>query len=378
MRRCLSALHYTLIITTGLLLAACNNQGNDTPPKQATAVGVYTIAPQAIEITTDLPGRTVAYRLAEVRPQVDGIIKKRFFIEGSNVEAGQQLYLIDDSKYQATYQRAKANLRNATLLRDRYRELLKTGSVSKQRFDDADAAWLLANAEAELAKIDLEYTKVIAPVTGRIGRSLVSEGSLVARGQTQAMATIQQIDPMYVDIRQPVRELLRLKDALNAGRIQRSANGEAKIVLQLEDGAAYQHEGLLRFSEVSVDQNTGSVTLRAVVPNPDSLLLPGMFVHARLSLGYNDHVILAPQQAVLRDATGKPAVWVVNDDNTIELRTITTIRSIGNMWLVGEGLNGGEQIVTEGITRLRPGIIVAPVPASNVNPVLDFTASAAP
>lgn len=358
----------------GLLLSACG--GESTGPKEApiSAVGVYTIESQPLEITTDLPGRTVAYRLAEVRPQVDGIIQKRLLTEGANVTLGQQLYQIDDKKYQATYDRAQANLRNAERLRNRYKELLRTQSVSKQMYDDAEAAWQLAVAESKLAKIDLEYTKVLAPVTGRIGRSSVTEGALVSRGQTQELATIQQIDPIYVDIRQPVGELLRLQKALQSGQLQRDKDGAAKIVILLEDGTAYEHEGTLSFSEVNVDPQTGSVTLRALVPNPDWLLLPGMFVHGRLSLGHNDNVILAPQQAVQRDVTGKPIVWVVNSEGEAEQRPIVTERTVGNMWLVTSGLSDGDKVITEGLHTLRPGIKVAASPASNVHPILDFTA----
>ncbi|GAB3106034.1 efflux RND transporter periplasmic adaptor subunit [Aestuariicella hydrocarbonica] len=364
-----------LLIGLGLLLSACGEEPSRASYNRTVSVGVFTITPQPLEITTDLPGRTVAYRLAEVRPQVNGIVKERLLTEGANVKIGQQLYQIDDQKYRATFERAQANLHNAELLRKRYKELLQSNSVSKQQFDDADAAWQLAKAEAEIAKIDLAYTKVVAPVTGRIGRSSVSEGALVTSGQAQALATIQQIDPIYVDIRQPVSELLRLQKALQDGRIKRSADGEAKIVLLLEDGTSYEHEGVLRFSEVGVDQETGSVTLRAVVPNPDWRLLPGMFVHGRLSLGYNDSVILVPQQAVQRDATGKPAVWVINEENKAERRSIKTGRTIGNMWMVNAGLKAGDEVVTEGLLNMRPGVEVSASPASNVHPILDFTAA---
>lgn len=362
-----------VLIGLSLLISACGEEAKNAPRNETVSVGVYNIKSQPLEITTDLPGRTVAYKLAEVRPQVDGIIKARQLTEGANVEIGQQLYQIDDQKYQATYERALANLRNAELLRNRYKELLQSNSVSKQQYDDADAAWQLAKAEAELAKIDLDYTKVVAPVTGRIGRSAVSEGALVTRGQTQALATIQQIDPIYVDIRQPVSEMLRLQKAFQNGQITRSADGDAKIVLLLEDSTAYEHEGTLRFSEVGVDQDTGSVTLRAVVPNPDWRLLPGMFVHGRLSLGYNDNVILVPQQAVQRDATGKPAVWVVNNEGKAERRSIVTERTVGNMWHVTSGLQDGDEVVTEGLLNMRPGVKVAVTEASNVHPILDFT-----
>jgi membrane fusion protein (multidrug efflux system) len=359
------------------LLSACSSKDKVSSLPPPKPVGVYTLQAQSLDLTTDLPGRTVAFRHAEVRPQVEGIVERRLFTEGATVTEGQQLYQIDDEKYQATYRRAQVNLENARQQFDRYGELVKKGSVSKQQFDDAEANWKLAKAEAELARIDLTYTKVLAPVTGRIGRSAVSEGALVSQAQTQLLATIQQIDPMYVDITQPVGEMLRLQDALAAGKIQQDEHKGAQVVLLLENGRSYQHVGSLNFSEVSVDQSTGSVTLRAVVPNPDGRLLPGMFVHARLTQGRKENAILVPQQAVVRDATGEAAVWVVDNNNQIELRQVSTARTVGNMWLIRRGLESGESVVTEGLLRLRSGMTVDPVPASNVNPILDFSRFAA-
>jgi membrane fusion protein (multidrug efflux system) len=313
----------------------------------------------------------VALTAAEVRPQIDGLIEKRLFTEGGNVEIGQQLYQIEDDRYRATYERALANLKNATSTRDRLADLLKRKSVSKQDFDDAEANWELARAEAELARIDVEFTQVKAPVSGRIGRSTITNGTLVTAGQTQPLAIVQQLDPIHIDISQPVTELLRLRKDLAGGKIQRNEQGAANIQLILEDGQIYSHVGTLEFSEVSVDQNTGSVTLRATVPNPDWQLLPGMFVHARLNVGYDDDVILAPQQAVQRDATGTPAIWVVDDD-TANLRPISTSRTLGNMWLVDDGLSAGDLVVTEGQLLLRPGAKVTTTPASNVHPIINF------
>lgn len=361
------------LLSAGVLLSACGEQQQAAPAPAPQPVGVYTVQEQPLELTTDLPGRTHAFRLAEVRPQVDGIIEKRLFTEGVTVTEGQQLYQIVDGKYRAAYERAQANLNNANQQRLRYRELVKKGSVSKAQYDDVEAAWKLASAEADLAKIDLNYTQVLAPVTGRIGRSAVSEGSLVSEGQSQPLATIQQIDPIYVDITQPVAEMLRLQDALAAGELQRDGDNAAKVELLLENGKVYEHAGSLRFSEVGVDQSTGSVILRAVVPNPDWRLLPGMFVHARLIQGRKENAMLVPQQAVQRDATGAPAVWVVKADNTTELRPVVTERSVGNMWLVSSGLNSGEQVITEGLGRMRSGMAVEPVPASNVNPILSYS-----
>lgn len=366
----------SLMLGLGVLLHACGGKEQIKAQPPLKAVGVYQLQAQPLNITTDLPGRTVAYRLAEVRPQVEGIIEKRLFVEGVTVTEGQQLYQIDDDKYQAAYQRAQANLNNTRQQMERYAELVKKGSVSKSQYDDIEASWKLAKAEVELARIDLDHTRVVAPVTGRIGRSSVSEGALVSQGQPQLLATIQQIDPIYIDITQPVSELLSLQDAMAAGKIQKDDRDAAEVVLLLENGRPYEHVGSLNFSEVSVDQGTGSVTLRAVVPNPDWRLLPGMFVHARLGQGRKEDAILVPQQAVQRDATGEPAVWVVDKTHHIQLRQIKTVRTVGNMWLVSEGLASGEQVITEGLVRLRPGMEVDPVPASNVNPVLDFASLA--
>tara|TARA_R110001592_G_scaffold363248_3_gene682121 strand:- start:19205 stop:20215 length:1011 start_codon:yes stop_codon:yes gene_type:complete len=328
------------------------------------------IEAQPLTLTVDLPGRTVAYRLAEVRPQVDGILQQRLFEEGAEVTAGQQLYQIDDDKYRANYGRAQAYLHNTAVQLKRYRDLLPTGAVSKQLYDNAEADWKLAKAEAELARIDLDHTQVMAPVTGRIGRSEVSEGALVNQGQLTPLATIQQIDPIYVDINQPAVELLRLREAVDARQLDGEASADVELVM--ENGRIFEHTGTLRFSEVSVDKSTGSVTLRAIVPNPDNKLLPGMFVHARLKQGRKDKAILVPQQAVQRDATGQPSVWVINEVNTVNRRSIKTDRTVGNMWLVREGLQSGESVITEGLQQLRHGMTVEPVPASNVHPLLDF------
>lgn len=357
-------------------VAACSDKAQQpfTPPP--VTVGVYTIDAQMLNLTTDLPGRTVALTAAEVRPQIDGLIEERLFTEGANVNAGQQLYQIEDDRYQATYDRTIANLKNATLTKERIENLLQSKSVSKQDFDDAEASWELAKAEAELARIELEFTQVKAPVSGRIGRSAITEGALVTAGQTQPLAIVQQLDPIHIDISQPIVEILRLRKELADGKIQRNEQGAANILLILEDGQIYPHTGTLEFSEVSVDQSTGSVTLRATIPNPDWQLLPGMFVHARLNVGYDDNVILAPQQAVQRDATGQPAIWVVEGD-TANLRPITTSRTLGNMWLVEDGLSAGDQVVTEGQLLLRPGAKVTATPASNINPIIDFKTGAA-
>jgi len=268
----------------------------------------------------------------------------------------------------------KQTCHNTELQLTRYRHLLKTGAVSKQLYDNAEAEWKLAKAEAELARIDLDHTQVLAPVTGRVGRSEVSEGALVNQGQLTPLATIQQIDPIYVDINQPAVELLRLREALDARQLDGDASADVELVM--ENGRIFEHTGTLRFSEVSVDKSTGSVTLRAIGPNPDHKLLPGMCVHARLKQGRKEQAMRVPQQAAQRDATGEPSVWVVNSGNTVNRRSITTERTVGNMWLVREGLQSGDSVIPEGLQQFRHGMNVEPVPASNVNPLLDFKVAA--
>lgn len=368
----LAPLKTAIFAAATLLLSSCGGESQMVQQPPPKTVGTYTIEAQPIDLTVELPGRTVAYRRAEVRPQVEGIIKQRLFREGAEVTAGQHLYQIESNKYQASFEYAKANVNKAAVLRDRYRELLQTGAVSKQQYDDADAAWQLAQAELELARIDLENTRVLAPLSGRIGRSAVSEGALVNDGQSEAMATILQIDPIYVDITQPVAEMLKLQKALARGELTSDSEGGAQLQLLLENRELFDQQGTLRFSEASVDQSTGSVTLRAVIRNPEKRLLPGMFVHARLQQGRKSDALLVPQQAIQRDATGAPAVWVVNPDNSVTLRSLDIARPVGNMWLVNSGLTDGEQVVTEGTLQLRDGQMVDPVPASNVKPQLEF------
>lgn len=360
----LAAMVATVVLVL-LALGGCE-QESAPPPKQAPQVGIVTLEPQPFALTRELPGRTAAYRIAEVRPQVDGIIQKRLFAEGSEVKAGQQLYQIDASVYQATYTEAEANLAASKSLADRYAELVKDQAVSKQAYDEARSASLQAQATLERAKIDLRYTKVLAPISGRIGRSAVTEGALVNNGQAQAMATIHQLDPIYVDVTQPARDLLALRRDLASGRLQKAGENAAKVTLTLEDGSQYAHEGQLEFSEVSVDEGTGSVTLRAVFPNPDRMLLPGMFVRAQLIAGVKSEAILAPQQGVTRNAKGEATVMVVNGENKVEQRVIKAERAVGNRWLVSEGLNPGDRLITEGLQFIRPGIEVQAVPASNV------------
>ncbi|MCC8344435.1 efflux RND transporter periplasmic adaptor subunit [Pseudomonas stutzeri] len=354
------------ILAVAVFLAGCQEEAAP-PAAQKPTVGVVTLQAEPFAVTTDLPGRTRAYRIAEVRPQVNGIIQKRLFTEGSEVKAGQQLYQIDAAVYEATLKSAQASLASSKSLADRYAELVKDQAVSKQAYDEARAASLQAEAELERARIDLRYTKVLAPISGRIGRSAVTEGALVSNGQAQELATIQQLDPIYVDVTQPARDLLALRRDLADGRLQKAGENAAKVTLKLEDGSDYGHEGKLEFSEVTVDPGTGSVTLRAVFPNPDKVLLPGMFVHAQLVAGLKSEAILVPQQGVTRNTKGEPTAMVVNAENKVELRPIKTERAVGNRWLVGEGLQPGDRVITEGLQFIQPGVEVEVAPAGNVD-----------
>jgi membrane fusion protein (multidrug efflux system) len=357
-----------LVSAVALALVSLTGCKEDSapPPQQTPQVGVVTLKAQPFALTTEVPGRTAAFRIAEVRPQVDGIIQKRLFTEGSEVKAGQQLYQIDPATYEASYQSAQATQISASALADRYKLLVADKAVSQQAYDEARASALQAQAALERARIDLRYTKVMAPISGRIGRSAVTEGALVTSGQAAAMATIQQLDPIYVDVTQSSKDLLRLRSDLAEGRLQKVGDNAAKVQLVLEDGSHYTHEGTLEFSEVAVDEGTGSVTLRAVFPNPDHLLLPGMFVHAELQAGIKQQAILAPQQGVTRNQRGEPTAMVVNAENKVEPRVLKASRTVGSAWLVEDGLNEGDRLITEGLQFVQPGVEVKAVPAGNV------------
>ncbi|HEY6609608.1 MAG TPA: efflux RND transporter periplasmic adaptor subunit [Pseudomonas sp.] len=361
-----------------LLLAGCGKEDAAGPQaRPAPQVGVVTLEAQPFTLTTELPGRTAAYRVAEVRPQVDGIVQKRLFKEGSEVKAGQQLYQIDPAIYQATLKSAEASVLSSRSLAERYKVLVADQAVSRQQYDEARAAQLQAEAALEKARIDVRYTKVLAPIGGRIGRSAVSEGALVSNGQSQALAEIQQLDPIYVDVTQSASELLRLRRELASGQLEKVGDGAAKVNLTLADGSTYAHAGRLEFSEVSVDQGTGSVVLRAVFPNPEQVLLPGMFVQAQLQTGSKAAAILAPQQGVTRNAKGEATAMVVGADNKVEPRVLKAERTAGSFWLVSEGLQPGDRLITEGLQFIKPGVEVNPQPASNV-PALSGAAAATP
>lgn len=370
-------IHYSLSL---LFIAAawtgCNWRSQpEPPPAPPQEVGVVTLKAETVEITTELPGRTTAFRIAEVRPQVSGIILKRLFIEGGQVKAGEPLYQIDPATYQAIYNRAEALVRRqeaavhiAQLLADRREDLIRTRVISQQDRDDAIAA--LQQAQADLAvskanlamsRIDLEYTKVLSPLSGTIGRSAVTEGALVTSGQAMPLATVQQLDPIYVDVTQSSAQLLELQRKLASGELKRANGQEADVRLKLENGSQYPETGKLQFSEVSVDPGTGSVTLRAVFPNPQHGLLPGMFVRAEIAAGAMEDALLVPQRGVARNQRGEPTALVVGADNQVELRTLEVSRTLGANWLVTKGLSAGDHVIVEGLQKTRPGAEVAPV-----------------
>ncbi len=357
-----------LFLLLSLALAACSQKAAPPPPRPAE-VGVMTLRQQPVTIVTELPGRTVSYRVAEVRPQVNGVILKRLYTEGSQVKAGQQLYQIDPAPFQASYESAQAALARAQatatstrLLAQRYKPLSEARAVSQQDYDNAvasqdQAAADVASAKAALdtARINLAYTKVFAPITGRTGRSSVTEGALVAANQTAAMVVIQQLDPIYVDATQASTVLLRLQRALADGQLKKVGEGQAEAKLILEDGTPYSPNGKLQFSEVTVDSGTGSVSLRAVFPNPKNILLPGMFVREQLEEGVNETGLLVPQRAVARNPQGDPIVTVVGADNKTTTRVIKTDRAIGDQWLVSDGVAAGDRVIVIGILGVRPG-----------------------
>jgi membrane fusion protein (multidrug efflux system) len=364
--RGLSPLAAVLMLSGSFLLTGCDNNKSEQAAQQPPAVGVVTLKTEPLKISTELPGRTSAYRVAEVRPQVSGIILKRNFVEGSDVKAGQSLYQIDPATYQAAYDSAKgdltqaqANARIAQLTVKRYKPLLGTKYISQQDYDTAvataaqnDAAVQVAKANVETARINLAYTKVTSPISGRIGKSSVTEGALVQNAQTTALATVQQLDPMYVDVTQSSEDFMRLRSELESGQLKQN-DGKANVTLLMQNGNSYPQTGTLEFSDVTVDETTGSITLRAIVPNPNHALLPGMFVRARLDEGTNPNALLVPQQAVARTPTGQATVMVVGADNKVEARQVTTSQAIGDKWLVTDGVKAGERVISTGLQRAK-------------------------
>jgi membrane fusion protein, multidrug efflux system len=362
-----------------LVLAACGS-GRPSAPPVATEVAVVTLVPRTVSITDELPGRTSAYRVAEVRPQVSGIVQKRLFTEGGEVKAGQQLLQIDPATYraalsvaQASLKRAEARLVAAALHQERYRPLMEANAVSKQDYDDAVAARAqaeadvaAARAQVEAAEIDLAYTRVLSPIAGRIGRALVTEGALVTKEQDKPVATVQQLDPIYVDITQSSVEMLRLQRQAASGVLQKDERNQAEVSLTLEDGSEYAERGRLQFSEVSVDPGTGAVVLRAIFPNPRRELLPGMFVHAQLTQGVRRDALLVPQRGVTRNQRGEATVMVVGEDNKVAERVVKADRVVGGDWLIADGLAPQERVVVDGLQKIRPGAQVRAVAAPEV------------
>ena len=364
-------------IVGSMLSVGCGKKSaGGPPPSGPPEVGVVVVQPQRVALTTELSGRTSPHMIAEVRPQVSGIIQKRVFTEGSDVKAGQVLYQIDPATYQAAYAsakaaeaRAEANLVPARLREERFRDLVKINAVSRQDYDDASAALKQAEADlastraaVETARINLAYTKVTAPISGRIGRSTVTTGALVTASQPAALATIQQLSSMYVDVTQSSADLLKLKKNLASGLLKSNGAAQARVKLLLEDGSSYPLPGTLKFSEVSVDPGTGSIILRAVFPNPKQALLPGMFVRAILEEGVSEQAILVPQRGVTRNPSGNAMVMVVGAEDKVEPRVIMVVRTVEDNWLVSEGLKPGDRIILEGLQKARPGTLVKAVP----------------
>lgn len=355
-----------LLMSICFALTACEKAPSSSSNVPLTEVGIVTVKPKSVQLSAEFPGRTNAFLIAEVRPQVSGVLLKREFREGSNVSAGQVLYQIDPAPYRATLARAEASLGSAKLLFERYQRLVQTHAISQQQRDDARSQYLQAKAVVESARIDLNYTRIAAPISGHIGRSTVTQGALVTASQTTALATIQQLDPIYVDITQPATTLLELKENLTSGQLKSAGKGQAEIRVMLDNGRTYPHPGTLQFSEVSVDESTGAVTLRAVVPNPEGILLPGMFVRAQLQEGVSEQALLIPQRSVTRDTQGKANALILDDEDRVLQRSLVTERSIDGQWLIRDGLHVGDRVIVDGIQKVQPGMQVKPMPVSEV------------
>ena len=362
------ALLPSFIIISAALLAGCNDQGDTQAHPAEPQVTVHVVESAPLAVTTELPGRTTPFRIAEVRPQVSGIVLKRNFTEGSDIEAGQSLYQIDPATYQADYDSAKGELAKseaaaaiAHLTVKRYVPLVGTKYISQQEYDQAiadarqaDAAVIAAKAAVESARINLAYTKVTSPISGRIGKSSVTEGALVTNGQATELATVQQLDPIYVDVTQSSSDFMRLRQSIEQGSLHK-ANTRSNVELVMENGQAYPLKGTLQFSDVTVDESTGSITLRAVFPNPQHTLLPGMFVRARIDEGIQPNAILVPQQGVTRTPRGDAIVMLVNDKDQVEARDVIATQAIGDKWLISKGLQPGDKVIVSGLQKARPG-----------------------
>lgn len=352
----------------GLTLTACNRQ-SQAPPPAVPEVATVTVTTQRVVLTTELPGRTSPFLIAEIRPQVSGLVQKRLFTEGSEVQAGQALYQIDPAPFQAALAsaeaalgRAEANLPALRSRAARFKELVAERAVSQQNYDDAESALHQAEADvqywkatAETARINLNYTKITSPISGRIGRSAMTDGAIVTAYQPLALAAVQQLDPIYVDVPQSTTELLRLRGWLTDGRLARDGANSSAVELILEDGTKYPEEGTLQFRDVTVDPTTATVTLRMVFSNTNRVLLPGMFVRTLVKEGVNEQAILIPQQSVSRDPKGNPLALILDAGGIVQPRMLTLDRAIGDQWLVTSGLSPGDRVIVEGLQKVRPG-----------------------
>ena len=375
--------------TVAVFLAACGKK-EAAPPPQTPEVGVVTVQPQAVPAVTELPGRTSAFLVAQVRARVDGIVLRREFTEGTDVKAGQRLYKIDPAPYiaalnsaKATLARAQANLVTQNALVARYKVLVAANAVSKQDYDNtvatqgqAAADVAAGKAAVDTAQINLGYTDVVSPISGRVGISQVTPGAYVQASQATLMSTVQQLDPVYVDLTQSSLEWLKLRQDVQSGRPKTSGPGAAKVSLILEDGKTYSEPGKLQFSDVTVDQTTGSVTIRAVFPNPNRVLLPGMFVRARIEEGVNENAFLVPQIGVTHDQKGQAIAMVVNASNKVEPRPLKTTGMQGQNWIVEGGLQAGDHVIVQGVDKVRPGATVKTVPGQ-LAPAADAASGAA-
>jgi membrane fusion protein (multidrug efflux system) len=378
----------TLLLAVSLLVGCNGDTDTGKPAPTSRQVSTVTIHRQKVTLTTELSGRTTPFRIAEIRPRISGLIQRRLFTEGSDVKEGEVLYRIDPAPFQAEYNNALAGLRQAQAQlqsvgskAERYKKLLEATTVSQQDYDDAASALNELNARIkslqaslDVARINLGYTKITAPITGRIGKSSVTDGAIVTAYQNTALTSIQQLDPIYVDVPQSTTELLRIRKSFGKGEFT-SDSQQPSVQLILEDGTLYPHEGTLQFSDVTVDQTTGTVTLRAIFPNPDKTLLPGMFVKAIIQEGVDEQAILVPQQGVSRDHRGDPYSLIVDDENKVQLRRLVLDRAIGDDWLVVSGLVPGDRVIVEGLQRLQPGTEVKATP---FNPAQGQAATPAP
>jgi len=351
----------TVGLATALVLASCGR-----PPQQQMpppAVGFVTITEQPVALTVELPGRTHPFAVSEIRPQINGIVLKRLFVEGSTVKAGQPLYQIDPAPYRAVYDSTLATLASTKVKAERYQRLLSENAIAPQDADDARAAYLQAKANADSARINLNYTRIISPITGRIGASTVTEGALVTAQQPTALTTVSTLDPIYVDVNQSSAELVALKRAIQAGNANPGGPLTAEVSLKLDDGSTYPLKGRLQFTDVTVDPATGAVQLRAIFPNPENLLLPGLYVRATVNQGADLHGILVPQNAVGHNEKGEPTALVIDNKNIARLKVLKTGRAIGSQWQVLEGLKAGDRLITEGLAKAMPDAPVNPQPA---------------